>query len=85
MFRGAYLPEISESLLTATFRNWKAKFPRAGVLALLPEAEKEQIGLLQNISRTLEIPLLGAVFPALVTTNGFATSGLVPVPPLFNL
>jgi hypothetical protein len=77
MLYGAYLAEVSGSLLTATLREWQAEFPKAGVFALLPEAEKDQIELLQNVCRTLAMPLLGAVFPALVTANGFATSGLV--------
>lgn len=77
MLQGAYLPEISESSLTATLKNWKAESPQAGVLALLPEAEKGQLGLLQGISKTLDVPLLGAVFPARVTANGFKTSGVV--------
>jgi hypothetical protein len=77
MFHGTYLTEVSENLITATLRDWAAEFPEVGVLALVPEAEIEQIELLQNVSRSLAIPLLGAVFPALITANGFATSGLV--------
>lgn len=77
MVQGVYLPEISDIHLAATLTSWKADFPQAGVLALLPEAEKAQIGLLQQRSQTVAMPLLGAVFPALVTSHGFKTSGVV--------
>ena len=90
MFQGEYLPEFSESGLRATLQGWKAAFPEAGLLAVLPEGEKDQIGVLQEIARSLAIPLRGAVFPALLTAQGFSTSGLIllrldPCPPWLML
>jgi len=37
-----------------------------GIVALVPEAEKAQIPLLQECCRRLGVPLFGAVFPALI-------------------
>lgn len=77
MYKGVYLPEVSESRLTAILTEWKLGFPNAGILALVPEAEKEKIGLLQALARTHEQALMGAVFPALVTRHGFQSSGMI--------
>lgn len=55
--------------------GWKARWPHMGILALVPEAEKDRIAQLQVTLRACQVPLSGAVFPALVTDTGFATSG----------
>jgi hypothetical protein len=46
------------------------------VLALLPEAEAANLPVLQAACRALGLPLVGAIFPALVTETGFATDGV---------
>ena len=56
-------------------RDWKARWPDLGVLMLLPEAEKQNIGTLQEAARNLSVPICGAVFPALVTDGGFCSEG----------
>ncbi len=56
--------------------DWKLRWPQLGLLALLPEAEKEGVATLQTQARARQLPLCGAVFPALVTDNGFATDGV---------
>lgn len=56
-------------------REWQLQHPACGVLILLPEAEQARIPNLQAIFRNSQIPLLGAVFPALVTDHGFVTEG----------
>jgi hypothetical protein len=55
--------------------SWKARWPQMGILALVPEAEKDHITQLQATVRACHVPLCGAVFPALVTDTGFVTSG----------
>lgn len=47
----------------------------AGVLALLPEAEKDRLPLLQAACRRRGIALVGAIFPALIDHHQFSGSG----------
>jgi hypothetical protein len=61
-----------------------------GLLALLPEAEKDKLPLLQKICRARGVALVGAIFPALVVQQHFTTEGawLLPfaaMPPYFLL
>jgi len=77
-------------LIRACLATWQRQWPEAGVLALLPEAEKSQVAPLQQLCRELSMPLAGAVFPALVTEQGFVTTGmwlvcLNPMPVTFLL
>ena len=63
-------------LLSTTLGQWKRAFSEMGVLALLPEAEKENLPLLQAVCRDLGVTLVGGIFPELLTLDGFATSGV---------
>lgn len=56
--------------------DWRASWPRMGVFALVPEAEKERLPILQGACRDYDVPLVGGIFPALVTNNGFNTEGM---------
>lgn len=56
--------------------NWKSQWPQMGLLALVPEAEKDGVALLQTQARARQLPLCGAVFPALVTDHGFVNDGV---------
>lgn len=64
-------PETVTELLLA----WKMHFPEMGVFALLPEGEKDNLPMLQAACRELGVPLVGGIFPALVTAQGFRTQG----------
>ena len=71
-------------------QRWRASRPAAGVLALVAEASRDRVPALQAIARAAAMPLVGAVFPALVTATGFAVRGtwllcLDPMPPTFLL
>ena len=46
-----------------------------GLLALLPEAEKERLPLLQAACRERGIPLVGGIFPALIVARQFVRRG----------
>jgi len=72
----AHLAQLQEHALRAVLAPWQREFPGLGVLALLPEAEKEQLPLLQAVCRELDIPLFGGIFPALLTARGFMTEGV---------
>jgi hypothetical protein len=46
------------------------------VCALLPEAEKEKVSVLQTACAKHKVPLVGAIFPALVKDGHFLTGGV---------
>lgn len=46
-----------------------------GVLVLLPEAEKAAVDAIQRACQTLSVPLIGAIFPALVVDDAFVQEG----------
>lgn len=48
---------------------------RSGIVALLPEAEKDRLPLLQAACRRRGIALAGGIFPALVEQGHFVTHG----------
>lgn len=75
MIDSRYLPPEALDQLGASLREWRAQLPASGVLLLLPEAEKARLPALQATFRQEGVPLVGAVFPALLTTSGFVTQG----------
>lgn len=77
-------PELIDQILA----DWQVAHPRMGILALLPEAEKDTLPVLQAACRARGVPLAGGIFPALVTPQGFRTDGawlllLDQAPPTF--
>lgn len=66
----------SDSAICSLLGQWKACWPESGVLALLPEADKGAVATLQTRCRELSIPVIGAVFPALVASDGFHAEGI---------
>jgi hypothetical protein len=62
--------------LARTLTAWLTASPQMGVLALLPEAEAGHLPLLQSVCRERRIPLIGGIFPALITAAGLAQSGV---------
>lgn len=90
MFEPLALTEASPHAISAVLAQWRQQSPDLGVLVLLPEAEKDQVPGIQGVCRALGLPLIGAIFPALVTNDGFATQGawligLAPMPTCFLL
>lgn len=86
MFKGVYQSKLTSDSLAPLFSEWRATTPDSGVFVLLPEAEKEQVGMLQSVARAYSLPMLGAIFPALLTRDGFQKSGAIllqldPCPP----
>ncbi len=70
-----YLPDIDEHLLDEQLAAWQAEQPQMGVLALLPELERDAVALIQQVCVRRQIPVVGAVFPALVEGGAFRTQG----------
>lgn len=84
-----YITLDAESI-ECTLQAWFQAPTRGGVFALLPEAEKDRLPLLQAACRQRGVPLLGAIFPALVCHEHFVTEGawllrLDKMPPHFLL
>lgn len=55
---------------------WHAQHPAMSILALVSETEKSRIPALQQICRTENVPLNGAVFPTLLNESGFIEGGI---------
>lgn len=70
-----YFPELNEALVEKTVTAWKQAHPEMGVLALLPEAEKDSVPLLQRICSAAGIPLVGGIFPELIAQGAFTRQG----------
>ncbi len=75
MFSSQKLAPIETAVIDGILREWKGRWPQMGVMMLLPEAERQCIPAMQVLFSAQKIPLLGAVFPALVTDDGFVTAG----------
>ncbi len=71
-----YLPDIEAGSIEDALHAWQAGFPKMGVCVFLPEAEKEKVNVLQAVCTRLQIPLVGAIFPALVKDGEFHTKGM---------
>lgn len=55
--------------------GWGTPQPGAGVVALLPEAEKDRLPLLQAACRARGLALAGGIFPALIRDESFPGEG----------
>lgn len=70
--------------------KWQQDHPDVGVLLLLPEAEQAQVPAMQAVFRGAAVPLVGAIFPALIVNDEFVSRGawligLDPMPATFLL
>ena len=88
------IPRCFSEFVPSAIAEWLDGFPPAAdaalLLAFVPEAEKGRLGELQLLCRQRGLRLLGAIFPALLTQDGFASKGLIlvrhsPAPPAFLL
>ncbi|MGE5471702.1 MAG: FIST signal transduction protein [Bacteroidota bacterium] len=82
--------ELNAVAIEQALQAWPLENMRGGIFALLPEAEKDQLPLLQAACRAQGIALVGAIFPALVVEQRFVADGawLLPfdvMPPHFLL
>jgi len=71
-----YLPQIEAAGVEQKLAELQALHPELGVCALLPEAEKEKVSVLQETCARRQVPLVGAIFPALVQDGQFLTGGV---------
>ena len=75
MFQAQHLCDHQLTDLGPCLSEWKAAHPDMGVLVYLPEAQKHRVSQLQSKCNLLGIPLVGAIFPALITPQGFDSAG----------
>ncbi len=71
-----YLPKVEAAVVDAILAEWQASFPQLGLCAFLPEANKEDVAVLQASCVQKQIPLVGGIFPALVQQGQFHTNGV---------
>jgi hypothetical protein len=71
-----FFPKVEEAALSATIAQWKQKFPKCGVFALLAEADKQDLGTLQRCCINSDLELIGGIFPALIYQSEFSTQGV---------
>ncbi len=70
-----YLPNLEERTLDEQLAAWQAEQPKMGVLVLLPEAEQGAVPRIQQVCASRQVPLVGAIFPALTEGGAFRTQG----------
>ncbi|MDP2828902.1 MAG: FIST N-terminal domain-containing protein [Sulfuricellaceae bacterium] len=71
-----YLPTVEHAAIDEVLASWQALYPALGVYALLPEAEKQGVAVLQAVCARREIPLVGGIFPDLVKDGEFCSGGV---------
>jgi hypothetical protein len=71
-----YLPRIEAGPIEEKLVELQALYPGLGICALLPEAEKDKVAVVQEACARRKIPLVGAIFPALVQDSRFVTNGV---------
>lgn len=75
MFAVQQLVECRRDSIEAVLEEWQSRWPTLCVLALLPEKEQSHVPLIQRCANRLNLPLIGAIFPALLGQPGFITDG----------
>lgn len=71
-----YFPTFDETALATQLGQWQSASPGLGVWALVAERDCGQVPRLQALCRDRGVPLVGAVFPALLADAGFAERGV---------
>lgn len=71
-----YLPEVEAAEIEKKLTELQALHPKLGVCALLPEAEKGKVAVVQAACASRKVSLVGGIFPALVQDGRFRTGGV---------
>jgi hypothetical protein len=72
--------ELDVVAIEQVLDQWFAGQTSVGLIALLPEAEQNQLPLLQQVCRERSIPLFGGIFPALIDGARFINHGVCLLP-----
>jgi hypothetical protein len=71
-----FVPAVDSNTVGAVLDEWRVSYPDLGICALLPEAIKDSVAVLQSICAERHISLAGAIFPALLKDGAFLTDGV---------
>jgi len=63
--------------IVSVFTTWKTENPAGGGLLFLAESELDAIPRLQVLAKEAGLPIIGAVFPALISSYAFQSQGLL--------
>ena len=77
MFYDHQFVEGEFAAIAPVIENWKQSWPTMSVLALLPVAERAVVTQLQAACNAHAVPLHGAIFPALIDSQGFRSQGVL--------
>jgi len=75
-----YFTSVSSNELATALIEWRKASPGVGVLALLPEAGKDSVPLLQSLCEQHGVALAGGIFPALIKNGEFVNQGVWLLP-----
>lgn len=78
--RTHYCPDLDQATMLDALLNWREETSSTGVLALLPESEKNKVPQLQAMCRTSGLDLVGALFPAIIEGARFHSQGALLLP-----
>ena len=76
MFDRQQLFSSTPEALSLLLRDWLGNAPEMGILALVPEARSNTVSELQVACNREGIPLVGAIFPALIDDAKFVSDGI---------
>lgn len=73
----AHFASTDLEAIAAQLHEWGANQPDMGVMAFLPEKSQSDLTALQALFRKQGIPLIGAIFPAIIVDGQFHTEGIL--------
>lgn len=71
-----YLPAVDDAAIDEVLAEWRSRYPRLGICALLSEADKGGVAVLQSVCARHGVPLAGGIFPALLDKGEFHSTGV---------
>lgn len=71
-----YLPTLAPEGLAKALDEWQSQQPGCAILALLPEAQKAGVSLVQDACNTRKLTLVGGIFPSLIASGQFQSDGV---------
>lgn len=75
--RKIFFSDFEQLAVDDLLATWKQAFPTGGAFVFVAEASREQLPLLQHTCKQADIPLIGAVFPALIHGSTFLKEGFL--------
>lgn len=73
----AHLATTKRAAIAAQLSEWREHYPQMGVMAFLPENERPRLAAIQTLFQQSGIPLVGAIFPAIIVDGRFHSDGIL--------